>query len=216
MAENIKPENEIPEEITAELSKNDDIVEYIQENSLEALKARFGTAEEDESIRNEGFELATSGGLFIKPRPENLYQYAAGEVNPKEDISTDSESELSKVFESTKSEHDNDNVTFGDLEIGKPETKAEETTEKPAEEPEKEVKKPGRKRKTTQKITIEEPESDEEEIQIVKKYNTHTKVIFSDENLDDGIKRNSDSELEDFFTNEEKGRKRRLWSPKKK
>ena len=194
MAENIKPENEIPEEITAELSKNDDIVEYIQENSLEALKARFGTAEEDESIRNEGFELATSGGLFIKPRPENLYQYAAGEVNPKEDISTDSESELSKVFESTKSEHDNDNVTFGDLEIGKPETKAEETTEKPAEE----------------------PESDEEEIQIVKKYNTHTKVIFSDENLDDGIKRNSDSELEDFFTNEEKGRKRRLWSPKKK
>ena len=231
-----KPETEVEEAITAEPSKNSEIAEY-NPTGLEALKARFGVAEEDENIRNEGFELATSGGLFIKPRPENLYQYAAGEVNPREDISTDSDSELSQVFDSAKSEHDNDNVYFADLEIGKPEEenieeKAEEKSAKPAKKTgktaekapeetpgnseEEEEKKPARKRRTSKKITIEEPDSDEEEIQIVKKYNTHTKVIYVNEELDDGIKRNSDEELEDFFTDEEKGRKFKLWSPKKK
>lgn len=230
-----KPETEIEETKTAEPSKNSEIAEY-NPTGIEALKARFGVAEEDESIRNEGFELASSGGLFIKPRPENLYQYAAGEVNPREDIPTDSESELSQVFDSAKSEHDNDNVYFSDLEIDKPkeenaEEKAEEIPEKPAgkekktakkipeetQEPrEEEEKKPGRKRKTAKKITVEEPESDEEEIQIVRKYNTHTRVIFVDEELDDGIKRNSDEEIADFFTDEAKGRKFKLWSPKKK
>lgn len=201
-------DNNLIPAVPTELSKDDDdITEYIHFNSLEALKARFGSAEEDENIRKQGFELAKPSGLIRKSRPESGIAFSDTDIK-KNDINTDSDTELSKVFDSAKSEHDNDNVTFSDLELNstdeekykKPEEKAE--PDKPAE-------------KKTKTVVIDE-DSDEEVTQIVRKYNTHTKVIFSDESLDDGIKRNSDSELEGLFDNAEKGRKSRLWSRKKK
>ena len=207
MAEKFHPDsdNELIPLVPAELSKDDDdITEYIQVNSLDALKARFGSAEEDENIRNQGFELAKPSGLIRKPRPESSVVFADTNIE-KNDINTDTDTELSKVFDSAKSEHDNDNVTFSDLKLSG-------TTEK-NEEPKNNPVKPVEKK--TKTVVVDE-DSDEEVTQIVRKYNTHTKVIFTDESLDDGIKRNSDSELEGLFDNAEKGRKSRLWSRRKK
>lgn len=210
MAEKFHPnsDNELIPAVPAELSKDDDdITEYIHVNSLDALKARFGSAEEDESIRNQGFELAKPSGLIRKNRPENNIEFSDTNIN-KDDIKTDADTELSKVFDSARSGHDNDNVAFSDLKLNtQPKGKdnipdTEQTQDKSTE------------RKT--KTVIVDEDSDEEVTQIVRKFNTHTKVIFSDESLDDGIKRNSDSELEGLFDNAEKGRKFKLWSRKKK
>lgn len=205
---------ELSKNLPAKTSAKGDTTEPVQINSIDSLKARFGVAEEDASIRNEGFELAKTGGLIRRPKPEAIPMYAEKETTK---IPTDSGSELSKVFDSAKSEHDNDNVYFSDLEIKKEESKEE----KPVSEeiPEKPKRRPGRPRKVP---AVEEPaaeeksDSDEEITTVVKKYNTHTKVIFVDESLDDGIKRNSDSELEELFVSEEKGRKSKLWSRRKK
>lgn len=221
--------------ITANVSKNDDLAEYVPSN-LEALMARFGVAEEDEKIRNEGFELAEKGGLIRKPRPSDVTgYYMSGRIDSRDDISTETDSELSKVFDSAKSQHDSDNVNFGDLELKKSEKAAEGKNE--AEQPEKKEeavpaeppkKKRGRPRKNPlpEETPVQEkepelppepektPENENETTEIVKKYNTHTKVIFSDESIDDGIKRNSDDELEAIFR---KGSgRRKLWSRKKK
>ena len=242
MADTIVPsfdgDNELEDAIAAELSKNDDLVDYIQVNSLDALKARFGAAEEDERIRNEGFELAKKGGLIKKPKPESfMTPYGAEYVKKSEDIQTESESELSKMFNATKSEYDSTTVEFEDLNLNKKpvktvkEIKAEEPVkEEPVEEkPQAPPKrKRGRPRKNPlppepveEKKTEEKKEepataADDGEYELVKKYNTHTKVIFSDEYIDDGIKRNSESELEHLFTESSGGRRRKLWSPKKK
>ena len=215
MAEKFHPnsDNELIPAVPAELSKDDDdITEYIHVNSLDALKARFGSAEEDESIRNQGFELAKPSGLIRKPRPESSVMFADTDIS-KNDIDTEAETKLSKIFDSAKSEHDNDNVTFSDLELS---NKAEGEKEKEKEkEKETETTQDKPAKKETKTVVVDE-DSDEEVTQIVRKYNTHTKVIFSDESLDDGIKRNSDSELEELFDNTEKGRKFKLWSRKKK
>lgn len=234
-------DDELEKSIAAELSKNDDIVDYIHENSLESLKARFGAADEDESIRNEGFELAKKGGLIRKPHPESVMPYMNRELSPQEDIATDSESELSKVFDMAKSEHDSDNVMFSDLgtETAKPveqkkEEKQEEKTDKPVEQVEEAPKEPpkrkrGRPRKNplpeekkeekkeeTPAEKVPEEKSENEQYVLTPKYNTNTKIIYVNENLDDGIKRNSESELEDLFNNEGKGRVFRLWRKIKK
>lgn len=234
-------DDELEKSIAAELSKNDDIVDYIHENSLESLKARFGAADEDESIRNEGFELAKKGGLIRKPHPESVMPYMNRELPPQEDIATDSESELSKVFDMAKSEHDSDNVMFSDLgtETAKPveqkkEEKQEEKTDKPVEQVEEAPKEPpkrkrGRPRKNplpeekkeekkeeTPAEKVPEEKSENEQYVLTPKYNTNTKIIYVNENLDDGIKRNSESELEDLFNNEGKGRVFRLWRKIKK
>lgn len=226
----IDDEEELEDVIAAELSKNDDIVDYIQVNSLESLKARFGAAEEDENIRNEGFELAKKGGLIRKPKPESAaVPYGAEFLTPSRDIQTEAETELAKVFDETKSEYDNTTVEFADLDLNKP-------TQEPVKEPEKADEKkeeqpqesPKRKRGRPRKNPLpeevkkeeppraEEPKDDEEEIQTVKKYNTHTKVLFVDESIDDGIKRNSDEELEDLFGNRPSERRRKPWFPRKK
>lgn len=240
----------------AELSKNDDLVEFIQVNSLEALKARFGAADEDESIRNEGFELAKKGGLVRKPRPENEFGYYSSGKGEKDDVPTDSDSELSKVFDSAKSEFDGSNVSFGDLQLDSMKSEEEENREEPVEEPKKDIEEPEKKQETKKKRTaqkksgetdeageekkqapkrrrtakknadeekqeeikaeeLSQDDSDEEITQVVKKYNTHTKVIFVDESLSDGIKKNSDSELEGLFS-ENGTERRRLWSRRKK
>lgn len=242
-------DEELEKSIAAELSKNDDIVEYIHETSLEALKARFAAAEEDESIRSEGFELAKKGGLIIKPHPESVMPYMDREITPRADIATDSDSELSKVFDMAKSEHDSDSVMFSDLgtDMTKPEEekKAEENEQKaePVEEPPKEPpkKKRGRPRKNPppeekaekedKKEDISEEEKKEAEASAEKAseekphneqnmrrygFDTNTKVIYVNEELDDGIKRNSESELNNLFSTESSERGFRLWRKKKK
>jgi len=294
MAEKKTPKKDKNEEyisvVPAEASGDDDLIGYIRVNSLDALKARFGAAEEDEKIRSEGFELAKSGGLIRKPRPETDIQFYSHEANPKDDIPDDKASDLSKVFDSAKSEHDNDNIDFGDLGLKEPEKEKVTEPEKPFEEVPEE--KPKRKRRTKAEIEADkeaeaaakseaekeskakstskakkgeaetkpktkstaktkteskeetkteppkrtrkkkepgkeavpeaisetEPDniSDDEEIQIVRKFKTNTRVIFVDETLDDGIKRNTESELEGLFEIKTKEKKRSFWSRFKK
>lgn len=248
MADMIVPFQDDNEElenvIAAELSKNDDLVDYIQVNSLEALKARFSEAEEDENIRSEGFELAKKGGLIRKPHPneESVMPYMSQNISPKDDIPAEKSSELSSVFEATKSEHDSDNVLFSELDINAPSVQPEIKTEEKAEEKKSEEptseeppkKKRGRPRKNplSEEAPAEPPKEEKEqnkktEAEAVKKdddseyvltpkYNTHTEIIYVDESLDDGIKRNSDEELEALFNNNGKGKISKLWRKIKK
>ncbi len=118
----------IGNDTTAELTGNDNIVEYIQPSNLELLKARYAEAEEDESIRNEGFELAKKGGLIKKSRPESTaFDYFSAPISPKEEIRTDVDSPLSQVFDSTKSEFDADIASFSDITIDTSRPTAEDT-----------------------------------------------------------------------------------------
>lgn len=135
------------EELTvpAELAPNDNLEEYIQPSSLELLKARYAAIEEDEEIRNEGFELAKKSGLIKKQRPENpIYGYYSSPVNPKDEIRTDVDSPLSKVFDTTRSEFDATAVSFSDISFEQEKKDAEIKAEEVAVE----VEKPKRKRTT--------------------------------------------------------------------
>lgn len=236
----IGDDDELENFVAAELSKNDDLVDYIQENSLEALKRRFGAAEEDETIRNEGFELAKRGGLVRKPRPENTLEFSEGKINSKDDIKTDSESELSKVFDSARSEHDSDAVSFSDFDEA-PISEAEKKADPPPTEPEVTVeeqeppkKKRGRPRKNPlpdnaavespkkrgrpkkKSSEKEQPKPTEELAPKEEKFDTHTRVVFINEELDDGIKRNTDSELESLFKEKNTEGRREFWLRRKK
>ena len=160
----------------AELTGNDNIVEYIQPSSLELLKARYAAVEEDESIRNEGFDLAKRGGLIKKARPESTaFDYFSAPVSPKEEIRTDVDSPLSQVFDSTKSEFDADIASFSDITIASPEPVAEpeNTEETPA---------PAKKRTTRTKKVAEDAvqETVEEAPAAPKKRNTRTKKVADD------------------------------------
>ena len=239
MAENKKFNSDevevIESAIAAELTRNDDIVEYIQPSNLERLKARYAAVDEDETLRNEGFELAKKGGLIKKQRPESTaFDYLAAPVNPRDEIRTDVNSPLSKVFDSTKSEFDADIASFGDISINKslPEIKEEpkaEIKEEPApeikpEEPPKRKRGRPRKNPLPPEPKVEEPAPEPTPVEppptINNRYgfDTHTRVIFVDENADDGIKRNSDEELSSAFVDDTNTKKRRLlfWSRKKK
>lgn len=131
--------------IPAELTENNNLEEYIQPSSLELLKARYGAIEEDEDIRNEGFELAPKAGLIIKQRPESgIYGYFSGPVNPKDEIRTDVDSPLSKVFDETRSKFDSDTVTFSDISFEQKKKDAEVKAEKASEE----VEAPKKRRST--------------------------------------------------------------------
>lgn len=135
------------EELTvpAELAPNDNLEEYIQPSSLELLKARYAAIEESEEVRNEGFELAKKSGLLKKQRPENpIYGYYSSPVNPKDEIRTDVDSPLSKVFDTTRSEFDANAVSFSDISLEQEKKDAEIKSEKAAAE----VEKPKKKRTT--------------------------------------------------------------------
>lgn len=143
--------------IAAELTENDDIVEYIQPSSLDILKARYAAVEEDESIRNEGFDLIKKNGIK-KVRPENSYYgYYSAPLSSKDEIRTDVDSPLSRVFDSTKSEFDADTASFSDISIdmAQPIQSAPVPIDAvtPVTEPEEKPKKRGRPRK------IVEPEN---------------------------------------------------------
>ncbi len=205
MAENKKinpDEIEVIENtIAAELTKNDDIVEYIQPSSLEILKARYAAAEEDESIRNEGFELAKKGGLIKKARPESTaFDYYSTAISPKDEIRTDVDSPLSQVFDVTKSEFDADTASFGDISF--------ESVEKPQSVP------------RTESSEVKPVEADPVSNPTVNNrygYDTHTRVIYYDESADDGIKRNNDDELSSAFLNDNNSKRRfGSWARKKK
>ena len=63
---------------------------------------------------------------------------------------------------------------------------------------------------------VPEEKSENEQYVLTPKYNTNTKIIYVNENLDDGIKRNSENELEALFNNNERGKVSKLWNRKKK
>ena len=187
--------------IAEELTKNDDIVEYIQPSSLEILKARYAAAEEDESIRNEGFELARKGGLIKKARPENTaFDYYSTAISPKDEIRTDVDSPLSQVFDTTKSEFDADTASFGDISFEND-------------------------KKSTDSVLPIKTEADTSVTESTSTptvnnrygYDTHTRVIYFDESADDGIKRNSEDELSSAFLSDNNSKRRfGSWIKKKK
>ena len=254
MAENFIPPFDDEKEETVKKPDDDDVDEVSVSKSFAALMARFGEAEEDRKIREEGFELAQKGGLIRKPRPDDkMGYYMSGTVDKRDEIQTDADSELSRVFDSAKSEHDSDGVDFSDLNINevpkeagseeaekKEKSAAEKAEEDPAEPPKKKrgrprknplpeetpapekksEKKSGKSEEPAETGSVDIPAApitsgdENETFEMVRKYNTHTKVIFVDETLDDGIKRNSDEELDSLFNNE-KGRKR-SWLRRKK
>ena len=134
-----------PFAVPAELSKDKNLDENIQPSSLDLLKARYGAIEEDENIKNEGFELAKKSGLIRKQRPESqIYGYFSGPVNPRDEIRTDVDSPLAQVFDATRSEFDSDTVSFSDISFEQEKKDAEIK----AEEAPVEVEKPKRKRTT--------------------------------------------------------------------
>lgn len=207
----INPEEieSIESSIAAELTENDDIVEYIQPNSLELLKARYAAAEEDETIRNEGFEPIKKAGLIKKQRPESTaFDYFAAPVPPREEIRTDVESPLSQVFDTTKSEFDADTASFSDISIALPEVAPSAPEYPTAEEiiPQAEAAPP-----VSQEFIGGEYTSNNR-----YGYNTHTRVIYFDETAEDGIQRNSEDELSSaFVANTDNKRRFSFWKKKK-
>lgn len=195
--EPVKPvEEEITETVyvpdaVVEVIDTDDIIEYIQPSSLEALKARYGEAEEDEQIRSEGFELARKSSLIRRPKPEETsFEYYSTPAS-RDDINTDVDSSLSDAFDSTRSEFDADTVSFEDIA----------TASKP--------------------VSAVNPPVSPEAVRATGNrygYDTHTTVIYYDESADDGIRRNSESELTSAFVSDGDKPKRRKfpWSRKKK
>lgn len=143
-----------PFAVPAELSKdNNNLDENIQPSSLDLLKARYGAIEEDENIKNEGFELAKKSGLIRKQRPESqIYGYFSGPVNPRDEIRTDVDSPLAQVFDVTRSEFDSDAVSFSDISFEQEKKDAEIK----AEEAPVEVEKPKRTTKATEETAVVE------------------------------------------------------------
>ncbi len=191
------PQDAIENPPAAELTEVDDIVEYIQPSSLEILKARYAAVEEDEQIRNEGFEPIKKSGLIKKVRPEStVFGYYASPVSSKDEIRTDVDSPLSRVFDETKTDYAADTVSFGDIELEESEEKAAPTEETP----------------------VTQPDNTASAVNNRYNFDTHTRVVYIDENIYDGIKRNTDDELSAAFNTDDNGKKRRRlpWSAKKK
>ncbi len=191
---------EVGEMSPAELTVEDDLTEYIQPSNLELLKARYAAVEEDEQIRNEGFEAIKKGGLIKKARPESaVFGYYSSSAAPKDEIRTDVDSPLSKVFDETKTEHDADTVSFGDIELSSDNSTTAEI-EADASDPQ-------------EKSPLVQSDAPNR-----YGFDTHTRVIYVDDSADDGIKRNTDDELSAAFNADDSGKKRRRlpWSAKRK
>ncbi|MGN0549364.1 MAG: hypothetical protein ACI4IM_07190 [Acutalibacteraceae bacterium] len=99
------------------VAEEDDITEYIQNKSFSDLVARFGTAEEDESIRNEDFNPLVSGRI---PKKANSSDMPDAPALKKDMIHDGAESQipLRDEFGLADSVFDNDAISFDDIDIG--------------------------------------------------------------------------------------------------
>ena len=196
------PEKNIADNAAAVFSANEDLVEYIESANLSDLKAKYAAAEEDEDIRNEGFGLAQTG-FFRRNRP--VEQSSPIDYNPREVISR-SEMEktfvpkLANQFSSAQSEYDNDAVSFSEIDLNSSDNESNGEEKEPA----KKTSWLGslRKRKNADNDAAQTSS-------MSKTYNTNTKVVYIDENTDDGIKRNTDSEVESLFGGDDRKPSRR-------
>lgn len=104
----------IGEELVAsDIDVNDDITEYLTDSSFEALKKRFGIAEEDPSIREEDFNPLTTGRAVKKPDNEIV---TAPSVK-KDDPAIDPSASLQNEFGTAESRFDNDAISFDEINI---------------------------------------------------------------------------------------------------
>ncbi len=180
--------------LAEEFAKNDDIVDYIQDTSLEKLRAKYGAAEEDSRIRNNDFNPNEFSSFHTSPVSSKPVRHDVLDTP----VTT---SDIKLKFETATSRYDNDKVLFSDIKL---EEKKEEPTKKkrgrppkvkvdevtPAELP----KKRGRPPKAQ---PVEQPANS-----ITEKFNTNTRVIFVDNSIADGIKRTDDFEVSSAFINE--------------
>ena len=154
--------------IPLEIDENDDITEYITDGSLEALKNRFGTAEEDESIRNEDFNPLVSGAKVDKHQIDD--DLRSSPSFKKDSALIETPKGLTNEFGSAESIFDNDAISFNDISL--------------------------------ELYGDLSKDDDKKDFDKSEEYNTNTRVIYVDEEADDGIKRNTDLEVSDVFTAE--------------
>jgi len=95
--------------------ENDDITDYIQDKSFDDLVKRFGTADEDESIRNEDFNPLVMGKVSKKNEQDEFRSAPSFKADPITSVATIS---TKSAFGTAQSEFDNDAVSFDDIDIG--------------------------------------------------------------------------------------------------
>lgn len=99
------------------VAEEDNITEYIQTKSFNDLVARFGTAEEDESIRNEDFNPLVSGRMSKKANSSEMPNAPTLKKDMIHD-ETESPIPLQDEFGLADSVFDNDAISFDDIDIG--------------------------------------------------------------------------------------------------
>lgn len=172
--------------LAEEFAKNDDIVDYIQDTSLERLKSKYGEAEEDVRIR-EG--RSTPNG----EKTPQTHSHSSKKVRHDILDSPTVTAPISK-FQTAKSRYDNDSVLFGDIKLEEKEEKSPKVNE---------TTKPKRRGRPPKEKPVEEPVSS-----MTEKFNTNTRVIFVDSQVEDGIKRTDELEVSSVFEqNQPKKRK---------
>lgn len=164
--------------LAEEFAKNDDIVDYIQDNSLEKLKAKYAEADEVSSLREIKYDHSSIQDVSSQKSTTRHIRHDVleSQLTPKP---------ITK-FQTTTSRYDNDKVLFRDIRLN--EKKKEPLKEEPPVQ-----KKRGRPPKKT---PVEKQTSS-----ITDKYNTNTRVIFVDDKVDDGIKRTDEIEVSSAFAN---------------
>lgn len=161
--EKIGENNEL---IPFEVDENDDITEYITDGSFEALKKRFGTAEEDASIRNEEFNPLVSGAKVAKHQPDDDLRSSPSFKNDA--ALSETPKGIKSEFGSAESAFDNDAISFDEISLDL--------------------------------YGDLSKDDDEKDFDKSEEYNTNTRVIYVNEDAEDGIKRNTDLEVSDVFT----------------
>lgn len=146
--------------------ENDDITEYITNSSFEELKKRFGSAEEDKSIRDEDFNPLNTSVKGSKRSSDEDYRSSP---SFKKDAELTAPSKLQNEFGTAESRFDNDSISFDEIDIDL--------------------------------NSIGDLVNDSQDASAVsnEEFNTNTRVVFLDENADDGIKRNTDFDVINVF-----------------
>lgn len=285
-------ENPIGKAIFENYTQNEDLVDYIHEDSLSKLMSKYAEAEEDENIREGWNDPAQTKTEMEKGQTSKFtsYYYSPDEI--RKDSIPDATPGLADSFENATSAYDNDKILFGDIDLdskkspddapvpmsqmGKdsskpqieviddnhpskfdehvalesdfseepikpapkrrgrpPKAKAEtgdtqakpepkrrgrppkakaETGDAPAKPaPKKRGRPPKAKAEQEQKPMIIEKEIEGEKREgrysISDKYYTNTKVVFTDEGLNDGIRRHTEDEVSGAFSKPKKKRR---------